>query len=197
MEEAVDGEYQNYKNKGGQYTREHFFGKYKELLQLVANMSDEDIYRLNRGGHDLHKVYAAYARAVQHQGQPTVILAKSIKGYGTPGEADNIAHSLKKLDMEGLKRFRDRFRIPVQDKDLKKMPYCKLPAGGPEVQYLHERRRMLGGFVPQRRIQHQKVGHPAVKCFCRPIRIQRRAPNIDHDGLCAHAIGPLPRQQYR
>ena len=165
MEEAVDGEYQNYKNKGGQYTREHFFGKYKELLQLVANMSDEEIYRLNRGGHDLHKVYAAYARALRHKNQPTVILAKSIKGYGTPGEADNIAHSLKKLDMEGLKRFRDRFRIPVQDKDLKKMPYCKLPPKGQEVQYLHARRKDLGGFIPQRRTSTKNLVIPPLSIF--------------------------------
>ena len=153
MEEAVDGEYQNYKNKGGRYTRDYFFGKYPDLLKLVESMSDEEIYRLNRGGHDIHKIYAAYVRAVTHTGQPTVILAKSIKGYGTPGEAENIAHSIKKLDMEGLKKFRDRFRIPVPDKDLQKMPYCKPSDTSPEIKYLKERRKQLGGFVPSRRTQ--------------------------------------------
>ena len=117
MEEAVDGEYQNYKNKGGQYTREHFFGKYKELLQLVANMSDEEIYRLNRGGHDLHKVYAAYARALRHKNQPTVILAKSIKGYGTPGEAgqhrtfaQEIGYGRSQAFSGSLSQFQSRIR---------------------------------------------------------------------------------------
>ena len=165
MEEVVDGEYQNYKNKGGKYTRDNFFGKYPELLRLVANMSDEDIYRLNRGGHDIHKVYSAYAKAMAHKGQPTVILAKTIKGYGTPGEADNVAHSLKKLDIEGLKKFRDRFKIPVPDKDLKNMPYCKPPEDTDFLQYMHERREILGGYVPQRRTRIKLLSPPKADIF--------------------------------
>lgn len=165
MEEAVDGEYQSYKNKGGAYTREHFFGKYPDLLKMVESMSDEEVYRLNRGGHDVHKIYAAYSRAYSHQGQPTVILAKSIKGYGTPGEADNIAHSMKKLDMDGLRKFRDRFRIPVLDKDLEKMPYCKPSLTSPEIKYLKERRAQLGGFVPSRRTQTEKLKVPPLSVF--------------------------------
>ena len=165
MEEAVDGEYQNCKNKGGAYTREHFFGKYSALLKMVESMSDEEVYRLNRGGHDVHKIYAAYKKAWEHKGQPTVILAKSVKGYGTPGEADNIAHSLKKLDMQGLRKFRDRFRIPVLDKDLEKMPYCKPSPTSPEIQYLHERRKALGGFVPSRRTKTEKLKIPPLSIF--------------------------------
>ena len=165
MEEAVDGEYQNYKNKGGQYTREHFFGKYDELLKLVENMSDEEVYRLNRGGHDIHKIYAAYSSAVAHKGQPTVILAKSIKGYGTPGEAENIAHSIKKLDMEGLIKFRDRFRIPVKDNELEKMPYCRPSENSPEIKYLKERRAQLNGFVPSRRTKIEKLKVPSLDIF--------------------------------
>src|SRR5690554_4058157 len=114
MDEVFDGELQNYKKNGGAYTRKHFFGKYPELLELVKDLSDEDIMYLNRGGHDPHKVYAAYAAAVAHTGQPTVILAHTVKGYGTgdAGEADNETHSLKKLDLDSLKQFRDRFDIP-------------------------------------------------------------------------------------
>lgn len=165
MEEAVDGEYQNYKNKGGLYTREHFFGKYEELLKLVENMSDEEVYRLNRGGHDLHKIYAAYSSAVAHKGQPTVILAKSIKGYGTPGEAENIAHSIKKLDMEGLIEFRDRFRIPVKDNELEKMPYYRPSDNSPEMKYLKERRAKLNGFIPSRRTKIEKLKVPSLDIF--------------------------------
>ena len=117
MEEAVDGEYQKFKSRDGAYVREHFFGKYPELKQMVANMSDEDIWRLNRGGHDPHKVYAAYAAAVKHKGQPTVILAKTVKGYGmgAVGEGKNIAHQQKKMPVEALRQFRDRFNIPIAD----------------------------------------------------------------------------------
>ena len=117
MEEAVDGEYQNFKAKGGAYTREHFFGKYPELKKMVSNLSDEDIWRLNRGGHDPHKVYAAYAEAVKHTGEPTVILAKTVKGYGMgeAGEGQNITHQQKKMGEDALKAFRDRFNIPISD----------------------------------------------------------------------------------
>ena len=165
MDEVVDGEYQNCKNKGGKYTRDNFFGAYDELRKMVEGMSDEEIYRLNRGGHDVHKVYAAYKKAFNHKGQPTVILAKSIKGYGTPGESDNIAHSIKKLDMEGLKKFRDRFRIPVSDENLEKMPYCKPAANSAESKYLKKSRSALGGFVPQRRDVCEKLKVPPLSAF--------------------------------
>ena len=131
MEEAVDGEYQAYKAKDGAYVREHFFGKYPELKAMVANMTDEDIWRLNRGGHDPHKVYAAYAQAVRHKGQPSVILAKTVKGYGMgeAGEGQNITHQQKKMGEEALKAFRDRFNIPVSDEEITDFPFYRPPLG--------------------------------------------------------------------
>ncbi|MEW8061559.1 MAG: pyruvate dehydrogenase (acetyl-transferring), homodimeric type, partial [Candidatus Thiodiazotropha sp.] len=137
MEECVDGDYQAYKAKGGAYTREHFFGKYPELDDMVANMTDEDIWRLNRGGHDPHKVYAAYAEAMSHKGQPTVILAKTVKGYGmgVAGEGQNITHSQKKMGEAALKAFRDRFNIPISDDQIGAAPFYKPPTDSPEMQY--------------------------------------------------------------
>ena len=152
MEEAVDGEYQAFKAKGGEYTREHFFGKYPELKAMVANMTDRDIWRLNRGGHDPHKMYAAYAKAVRHTGQPTVVLAKTVKGYGMghSGEGQNITHQQKKMDHESLMQFRDRFNIPITDEQLEDLPYFRPPEDSEEIQYLKERRKALGGYLPQR-----------------------------------------------
>jgi pyruvate dehydrogenase E1 component len=165
--ECVDGEYQNFKAKGGAYTREHFFGKYPELKEMVANMSDDDIWRLNRGGHDARKVYNAYAAAVAHKDQPTVILAKTVKGYGMgrAGEGQNITHQQKKLDDEALKAFRDRFNIPVSDADIASVPYYRPAEGSEELEYLHERRRALGGFLPQRRTRVPKLQAPALEAF--------------------------------
>ena len=152
MEECVDGEYQAYKKNGGAYTREHFFGKYPELLKMVEHLSDEEIYQLNRGGHDPFKVYAAYHAAVNHSGQPTVILAKTVKGYATgAGEAVNKAHQMKKLDVESLREFRDRFGMPFKDKELQKLPYYRPDDDSPEIRYLRERREILGGSLPARR----------------------------------------------
>jgi len=167
MEEAVDGEYQNFKAKGGAYTREHFFGKYPELKEMVAAMSDADIWRLNRGGHDPHKVYAAYAAASKHVGQPTVILAKTVKGYGmgAAGEALNPAHQQKGLDLESLKAFRDRFDIPIPDDELEKLPFYRPAEDSPEMQYLRERRDALGGFVPARRQKAAPLEAPALSAF--------------------------------
>jgi pyruvate dehydrogenase E1 component len=167
MMECVDGEYQNFKAKGGAYTREHFFGKYPELREMVANMSDDDIWRLNRGGHDARKVYNAYAAAVAHKGQPTVILAKTVKGYGMgrAGEGQNITHQQKKLDREALKAFRDRFNIPVSDEDLAHVPYYRPAEGSEELEYLHERRRSLGGFLPQRRTRVPRLAVPELAAF--------------------------------
>ncbi|MBA1444752.1 MAG: pyruvate dehydrogenase (acetyl-transferring), homodimeric type [Chromatiales bacterium] len=167
MEECVDGDYQAYKAKGGSYTREHFFGKYPELQDMVANMTDEDIWRLNRGGHDPHKVYAAYAEATAHKGQPTVILAKTVKGYGmgVAGEGQNITHSQKKMGEAALKAFRDRFNIPISDDQIGAAPFYKPSADSPEMQYMHERRQTLGGYLPQRRTEVAPVEVPDLSHF--------------------------------
>ena len=153
MEEAVDGEYQNYKANDGAFVRKHFFGKDPKVLEMVARMSDEDIWRLNRGGHDPHKVYAAYAAAVKHKGQPTVILTKTIKGYGLgkQGQAKNPTHQLKKVDIATIKEMRDQFAIPIPDEKLEELPFYIPPKDAPEMKYLLERRKALGGFFPQRR----------------------------------------------
>ncbi|MDX2299327.1 MAG: pyruvate dehydrogenase (acetyl-transferring), homodimeric type [Xanthomonadaceae bacterium] len=153
MMETVDGEYQNCKAFGGAYTRQHFFGKHAETAEMVANLSNDDIWRLNRGGHDPHKVYAAYAAASAHKGQPTVILAKTVKGYGMgkSGESLNPTHQTKKLDDEAVRAFRDRFHIPIPDHKLDGVPFYHPGEKSPEVEYLRERRAALGGSLPQRR----------------------------------------------
>jgi len=152
MEETVDGEYQAYKAHGGAYTRENFFGKYPELKEMVSNMSDEDIWRLNRGGHDPHKVYAAYAAANEHAGQPTVILAKTVKGYGMgeAGESENITHQQKKMGHDDLIAFRDRFNIPLSDEQVDEASFYKPDDESPEMQYMQARREALGGYLPSR-----------------------------------------------
>ena len=152
MEECVDGEYQNFKSKGGDYVREHFFGKYPETKEMVANMSDEDIWRLNRGGHDARKVFSAYQKAINHRERPTIILAKTVKGFGlgSVAEGQNTAHQQKKLDLNALKEFRDRFNIPITDKKLKDVPYFMPKKNSQELEYLHERRESLGGYMPKR-----------------------------------------------
>ncbi len=168
MNETVDGEYQNYKAKGGKYTRDNFFGKYPELKEMVANMSDEDIWRLNRGGHDPVKVYAAYHRAVNTKGRPQVILAKTVKGYGmgSAGEGKNIAHQVKKMDMEAVKHYRDRFNIPVSDEKLQDLPYFRFDDDSTEMKYLKERRDALHGFMPRRLAQTtQTLDTPDLKAF--------------------------------
>lgn len=174
MEEAVDGDYQNYKAKGGAYTREHFFGKYPELLQLVSHLSDHDIWRLNRGGHDSKKVFAAYDRAVKHVGQPTVILAKTVKGYGlgTAGEALNIAHNTKKLEKEELLAFRDRFQVPISDAMVEKVAFFKPDNTSPEIQYLKERRQALGGALPRRRRNSTHSGFTLPDCTMFEAQLQ-------------------------
>jgi pyruvate dehydrogenase E1 component len=167
MMECVDGEYQNFKAKGGAYTREHFFGKYAELKEMVANLSDDDIWRLNRGGHDPHKVYNAYRAAVEHRGQPTVILAKTVKGYGMgrAGEGLNITHQQKKLDDEALKEFRDRFNIPVSDADIASVPYYRPAENSEELKYLQDRRKSLGGYLPQRKVTAPPLKVPPLEAF--------------------------------
>ncbi len=167
MEECVDGEYQNFKSKDGAYVREHFFGRYPETQAMVANMSDDDVWRLNRGGHDVRKVYAAYDAAIKHEGRPTIILAKTVKGFGMgeAGEGQNIAHQQKKMNIEALKEFRDRFNIPIADKDIADVPYFKPAADSPEMEYLLERRRSLGGFLPQRRLNAAPLKVPPLEMF--------------------------------
>ena len=148
MEECVDGEYQAFKANDGKFVRDYFFGKYPELKAMVANLSDQDIWRLNRGGHDPHKIYAAYAAAVKHKGQPTVILAKTVKGYGMgeAGEGLNITHQQKKMGEESLKKFRDRFNIPISDEEIASAPFYRPPEDSPEIQYMKNRREKLGGY---------------------------------------------------
>jgi len=167
MEEAVDGEYQNYKAKGGAYTREHFFGKYPELLEMVATMTDRDIWRLNRGGHDPHKLYAAYSEAMSYTKLPTVILAKTVKGYGMggAGEAQNITHQQKKMDTDAVRQFRDRFGVPIPDEKLDEVPYYHPGEDSEEVRYMLERRKALGGFVPQRRREVEPLEVPGLEAF--------------------------------
>ncbi|MBQ0754912.1 MAG: pyruvate dehydrogenase (acetyl-transferring), homodimeric type [Gammaproteobacteria bacterium] len=168
MEECVDGEYQAYKKNGGAYTREHFFGKYPELKKMVEHLTDDEIYDLNRGGHDPFKVYAAYHAAVNHSGRPTVILAKTIKGYATgAGEATNKTHQMKKLDVESLKDFRDRFDMPFKDDELADLPYYKPAEGSPELRYLQERRAALGGGqLPSRRVNpSEPLSPPPLSIF--------------------------------
>jgi pyruvate dehydrogenase E1 component len=167
MEETVDGEYQNYKSKDGAYVRNEFFGKHPETAEMAASMSDEEIWHLNRGGHDPLKVYAAYDAARRHTGQPTIILAKTIKGYGMgeAGEGQNTAHQQKKLDVEALKQMRDRFNIPVSDKEIDEVPYYKPDADSAELEYLQERRHALGGYLPQRRKKAATLPVPALEVF--------------------------------
>jgi pyruvate dehydrogenase E1 component len=167
MDEVVDGEYQNYASRGGAYTREHFFGTDPELLKMVEHLSDEDIMALNRGGHDPYKVYAAYAEAVRANGKPTVILAKTVKGYAFGGgaEAQNATHSVKKLDIEALKKFRDRFGIPIDDAKLSEVPYYRPAEDSLELRYMRKMREKLGGSLPQRRAVGQSLKVPSLEIF--------------------------------
>ena len=165
--ETVDGEFQNFKAKGGAYTREHFFGKHPDLLKRVATWSDEQIAALNRGGHDPHKVYAAYHAAVNTTGRPTVILAKTVKGYGMgeAGEGQNITHQQKKMGEDSLKAFRDRFRLPLTDEQVATTPFYRPADDSPEVTYLRERRKALGGPLPERRVVKETLEVPPIGTF--------------------------------
>ncbi len=167
MMEAVDGEYQSMKAHDGAYVRKHFFGKYPELARLVANMSDDEIWRLTRGGHDSFKVYNAYLSAVQHTGQPTVILAKTIKGYGMgeSGEGQNITHQQKKMGENALKQFRDRFQIPISDEVIAETPFYRPAEDSPEIQYLKARREALGGSLPVRHSEVPPLKVPELSAF--------------------------------
>jgi len=172
MMEAVDGEYQTFKSKDGAYVREYFFNT-PELKELVADYSDEDIWNLNRGGHDPHKVFAAYHAAVNHTGQPTVILAKTIKGYGMgigAGEAQNVTHQQKKMHVEAIRVFRDRFGVPVSDDKLEDVPYVKFEEGSPELEYMRARRMELGGYLPARRRKAEPLAVPEIGAFERFLK---------------------------
>ncbi len=162
MEEVVDGEYQTYAANDGGFVREHFFGKYPELKEMVADMSDQDLWRLKRGGHDPQKVYAAYAAAVAHTGQPTVILAKTVKGYGMgeAGEGQNITHQQKKIGEESLRHFRDRFNIPITEEQLDELPFYKPAEDSAPIRYLRERREALGGYLPVRNVRASALEVP-------------------------------------
>ncbi|UVA81505.1 pyruvate dehydrogenase (acetyl-transferring), homodimeric type [Pandoraea commovens] len=166
MMECVDGEYQTYKSKDGAFVRENFFNT-PALKAMVADWSDEDIWALNRGGHDPHKIYAAYHSATTHKGQPTVILAKTIKGYGMgeAGQAMNITHQQKKMPVESLKKFRDQFKLPISDDQIADVPYIKFEEGSKELEYMRARRMELGGYLPQRRTKAASLPVPALNAF--------------------------------
>ena len=167
MNEAVDGEYQAFKAKGGAYVREKFFGKYPELSKLVSSYSDKDIWRLNRGGHDPHKVYAAYHKAMQNVGSPTVIITKTIKGYGMgkSGESINTTHQQKKLDVDDLMYYRDRFDVPLTDEQVKNIEYYRPKENSEEIKYLKERRLKLGGYLPERSTFAKPIKAPPEDIF--------------------------------
>jgi len=169
MEECVDGEYQDFKSKSGAYVREHFFGRHPETKALVADMSDDEIWSLTRGGHDPEKVFAAYAAAVKHKGQPTLILPKTVKGYGMgeSGEGQMISHQAKKMTQDALRGFRDRFQIPVSDAELETIPFVKPAEDSPEMKYLRARREALGGYLPLRRRKSASLAIPPVSTFQR------------------------------
>ena len=167
MNETVDGEYQAMKARDGLYVRENFFGKYQETKELVSSLSDKDIWRLNRGGHDPHKVFAAYDKAMKNKGSPTVIIAKTIKGYGMgkTGESVNTSHQTKKLDVEDLMYYRDRFDVPLTDQQVKNIEYFKPDNKSPEIKYIKERRMRLGGFLPERTTYSKPIKAPAKDIF--------------------------------
>ncbi len=195
MGEVVDGEYQKYIVSPGSYIREHFFGKYPELEEMVAHLSDEKLKRLRRGGHDPEKVFAAYSAMMENKGKPTVILAKTIKGYGLgeAGEGRNVTHQQKKLNEVELREFRTRFGIPISDEEVSKAPFYIPPSDSPEMEYLRERRKELGGYVPA---QHGAAGavDPAEGRVPGVVRIERRPRSFDHDGLRAD-VRPFAKAQ--
>ena len=172
MEEAVDGDYQKYSVEPGSYTRKHFFGKYPELLELVSHLTDEQIHKLLRGGHDSRKVYAAYKAAVEHLGQPTVILAKTVKGYGLgeAGEGRNVTHQQKKLNEKELREFRARFDIPVSDEEIAESPFFRPARDAAETKYLLDRRKQLGGFLPRRVVKADSLEIPRPEFFAELLK---------------------------
>src|SRR5215831_10324566 len=167
MAEVVDGEWQTYVTKDGGYIRQHFFGRYPELLDLVSHLSDEEIFKLRRGGHDPKKVYNAYKRAIDTKGQPTLVLAHTVKGYGLgeAGEGRNISHQQKKLNENEIAQFRSRFEIPIPEESARNASFFRPPSDSPEIAYLHERRRLLGGYMPARNPSKSAIQAPALEFF--------------------------------
>ena len=172
MMECVDGEYQAFKSQDGAYVRQYFFGKYPELAQRVAHLSDDEIWALTRGGHDLEKVHAAYARAVRTEGRPTVVLVKTVKGFGMgeAGEGQNINHQLKKMSVDAVRAFRDRFALPVPDDRLEEMPYLKPAPDSAEARYFAQRRAALGGYVPARVGRAAPLAAPPLGAFAAQLK---------------------------
>ncbi len=192
MMEVVDGEYQTYKSKNGAHVREYFFNT-PELKALVSDWSDEDIWNLNRGGHDPHKIYAAFKQASQTRGQPTVILAKTIKGYGMgeAGQAQNITHQQKKMPVEALKKFRDRFNLPITDQDIENVPYLKFEEGSKELTYMRARREALGGYLPARRRSAASLEIPALSAFDAQLKSTTEGREISTTMAFVRILGTL------
>ena len=199
MEEAVDGDYQKYSVEPGSYTRRHFFGKYPELLELVNHLSDEEIHKLLRGGHDSRKVYAAYKAAVEHKGQPTVILAKTVKGYGLgeAGEGRNITHQQKKLNEKELREFRARFEVPVSDEEIAETPFFRPPPDSRERQYLLKLRKKLGGFLPKRVVTAKPLEVPKLDAFAELFEGVGSFRNVHDHGLRAPGQPSHSSQEHR
>jgi pyruvate dehydrogenase E1 component len=176
MEEALDGDFQKYSVEPGSYTRKHFFGLYPELLEMVSTLTDEQIRKLRRGGHDPQKMFAAFDAALRHRGAPTVILAKTVKGYGLgeAGEGRNVTHQQKKLNERELREFRARFEIPISDEEVVETPFYRPPADSPEITYLHERREALGGFLPQRTVTPERLDVPSLESLGEFLRGSER-----------------------
>ncbi len=200
MNVTPDGDYQTYKANDGGYVREHFFGRDPRTKELVANLSDRDIWNLKRGGHDYRKIYAAYAAAMAHKGQPTVILAHTIKGYtlGKHFEGRNATHQMKKLTLDDLKNFRDLQRIPISDEELEKdpkmPPYYHPGTDAPEIQYMLDRRKALGGFLPQRRTSPAPLPQPADSTYDVVRKGSGQAAGRDHHGVGADHEGAVAGQ---
>jgi len=206
MEEAVDGDYQKYSVEPGSYTRKHFFGKYPELLGLVNHLTDEQIHKLLRGGHDARKMFAAYKAATEHKGWPTVILAKTVKGYGLgeAGEGRNISHQQKKMNEKELREFRERFKIPVSDDVIAETPFFRPPPDSPEIKYLLERRRALGGFLPERTVVAAPLDVPSLDYFAEFFKASSSEASttmafvrlvsvlLRHKGISRHLVPIIP-----
>ncbi|MGV3741257.1 MAG: pyruvate dehydrogenase (acetyl-transferring), homodimeric type, partial [Burkholderiaceae bacterium] len=197
MMETVDGEYQNYRAKDGAYVRRHFFGKHPKLLELVSKMSDDDIWPLTRGGHDPHKIYAAFKQAQDSKRQPTVLLVKTVKGFGMgkSGEARNTAHQTKKLDDTAIREMRARFSIPIPDDQLADVPFYKPADDAPEIKYLHERRKALGGYLPHRRTKaDEQLPVPPLEAFKAVLEPTAEVPEISTTQAFVRMVTVLVRE---
>ena len=199
MGEVVDGQYQKYVVESGDYIRRDFFGAHPQLLEMASHLSDEQIQKMRRGGHDPEKVYAAYKAAMDHKGSPTVILAKTIKGYGLgeSGEGKNITHQQKKMNEEELREFRSRFGIPISDEDIAKVPFYRPPDDSPEMRYLKERRASLGGYLPERKPTTVAMQDAEGRHFSGIFRRHRRTRSLHDHGIRAHSDQTPARSGHR